>query len=56
MQNKSLRYVTRSNIEHFRRKIDQETDPNRRELLIMLLDEERKKLAAMSDTATTDSG
>ena len=39
------RYVARLNIEHFKRKLAEQTDPAKREMLVRLLAEEETKLA-----------
>ena len=41
------KYVARLNIEHFKRKLVEETDPAKREMLLGLLVEEEAKLAAL---------
>jgi len=43
------RYVARLNIEHFKRKLAEETDPAKREMLMGLLAEEEVKLAALEE-------
>ncbi|MND04266.1 hypothetical protein D3C83_244580 [compost metagenome] len=43
------RYVARLNIEHFKQKLAEETDPAKREMLVRLLAEEEAKLAALEE-------
>jgi hypothetical protein len=43
------KYVARLNIEHFKRKLAEDTDPAKREMLMRLLAEEEAKLAALEE-------
>lgn len=43
--------VARLNIEHCRKRLEEETDPSKRELLLRLLAEEEAKLAGLMGPA-----
>jgi hypothetical protein len=43
------KFVARANIEHYRRKLAQETDETKRQVLARLLAEEEAKLEALTD-------
>jgi hypothetical protein len=44
--------IARLNIEHFRRKLAEETDADKRQMLLRLLAEEEAKLAALIRAST----
>ncbi len=46
--------IARLNIEHFRRRLAEETDPTTRQTLMRLLAEEEAKLAALENVPPND--
>jgi Ser-tRNA(Ala) deacylase AlaX len=49
------RFIAEANIEHFRRKLAEESDPKKRAIIQRLLDEEQEKLAAILAEAVISS-
>jgi hypothetical protein len=43
------KFVAKANVEHYRRKLVQETDETKRQVLARLLAEEEAKLASLTD-------
>lgn len=48
------RYVAKLNIEHFEKRLAEETDPHEIHLLQQLLAEERKKLAQLDEKSRSE--